>query len=551
MHILEDWCISRQIEWGHPIPAWHCQDCQHIQVSFETQSSPCEQCGSKKMSPDKDVLDTWFSSALWPFVTLGWPHHLSENPTEGETKIAPAEKAFYPTDLLVTGHDILFFWVARMVMMAMEFKEEIPFRQVYLHGLVRDEQGRKMSKSLGNSVDPVGLIEKYGADALRFTLLSSLPSEGKDLKFSLQKLEGYRNFMNKIWNAARFINQNTENLQEDNLWQLPPHQDLSSFDKWILYKCKRVTEKVSVQLEHMQFAEASSLLYQFIWHDFCDWYLEFSKIRLYDNSTGRDSSNQDKNTGTTTSTAEESKTTTATTATTATTERKKSQQQLLKQIFHRILRLLHPFCPFMTEALFQSFWETKEKNPCIKAPYPNLKQEKAWWQTQADSLQDYHHTELIKKIITSARNIRGENRISPKERLCLSIQLEKKETKYLLQEHSQTIGKLAGLKSLNFQKESEIKDLKEWAITKIEYEKENLKVMVSLAGLIDFEEEKKRLQKQLLKLDKQLGQIKSKLDNKNFIEKAPSHVIHQYEIQLQQVESKIQFNQKALHRLSL
>ncbi|MCB0414291.1 MAG: valine--tRNA ligase, partial [Bdellovibrionales bacterium] len=269
MNKIQDWCISRQLWWGHRIPAWYCEDCKHINVAEEAPSS-CKECGGHHLFQEEDVLDTWFSSGLWPFSTLGWPD---------ETE---ALKTFYPTNVLVTGHDIIFFWVARMIMMGLEFMQDVPFRTTYIHGLVRDSQGRKLSKSLNNAIDPVELIEKYGADALRFTLMSQV-AMGRDLKFSMQRLEGYRNFMNKIWNATRFALSGIEKIDFKGVDEntILPKSQLSYADQWIIYKLGHCQQEVHSYLSDYKFAEAAQSIYQFVWGEFCDWYLEFIKPVIY------------------------------------------------------------------------------------------------------------------------------------------------------------------------------------------------------------------------------------------------------------------------------
>ncbi|MFN9068576.1 MAG: valine--tRNA ligase, partial [Bdellovibrionales bacterium] len=363
MNIIEDWCISRQLWWGHQIPAYHCQSCSHVTVA-ETVPQRCESCGSEKIQHDEDVLDTWFSSALWPFSTMGWP-----NDTE-------TQKTFYPTSYLVTGHDIIFFWVARMILMGLEFKGDIPFRTVYIHGLVRDSQGRKMSKSLGNSVDPVEMIEKHGADALRFSFLAHLYS-GKDFKFSEQRLEGYRNFMNKIWNAARFGLSHLQDFKvpAEGVKALPRKSDLNVYDKWILACLKDVEKKVEESLEAERFSDAAQALYHFVWHQFCDWYIELSKPIL----TGP-----------------------------ASAERQ-ATQLVFAQVLNRIVRLLHPFTPFISEEIYQKL--PIRGQACVVDEYPTVLKDSALLDCGSSEAAD--EVEILKEVITAIRNIRGENRISP------------------------------------------------------------------------------------------------------------------------------------------
>ncbi|MBI4733643.1 MAG: valine--tRNA ligase, partial [Rubrobacteridae bacterium] len=302
MYNIRDWCISRQIWWGHQIPAWYCQNCGETIVAEETPTK-CSKCGSVKLEQDKDVFDTWFSSALWPFATLGWPENTNEL------------KYFYPTSLLVTSHDIIFFWVARMIMQGMHFVGEIPFKEVYIHALVRDEFGRKSSKSRGNVIDPLDIIEEFGTDALRFTL-SSMATPGRDIFLSRERIEGYRNFANKLWNASRFILMNLEGFEKIEVKET----DLVLADRWILSKMNRITGQVDEAIAAYNFAEASRLIYDFFWSDFADWYIELAKPRLYK--------------------AEEK-------------HERLVAQNLLVTIMDHTLRLLHPFMPFITEEIWQ------------------------------------------------------------------------------------------------------------------------------------------------------------------------------------------------------
>ena len=266
MENIRDWCISRQLWWGHRIPVWYCQYCGEVIVIKEEEVKSCPVCGSTNLRQDEDVLDTWFSSGLWPFSTLGWPEETEDL------------KYFYPTSVLVTGRDIIFFWVARMIFMALEFMDEVPFRDVYIHGLIRDAQGRKMSKSLGNGIDPLELIDKYGADALRFTLITG-NSPGNDMRFREERMEASRNFANKIWNASRFILMNIEDLDFGEIKE--EELDFTLADYWIISRLNKISATVDEALEKYNFGEVSKSLYDFIWSEYCDWYIELIKARLY------------------------------------------------------------------------------------------------------------------------------------------------------------------------------------------------------------------------------------------------------------------------------
>ncbi|MBI3595811.1 MAG: valine--tRNA ligase [Nitrospirae bacterium] len=388
---IQDWCISRQIWWGHQIPAWYCRgtdvgqcrpECKEPIVAL-TAPERCPHCGSADLVQDPDVLDTWFSSALWPFSTLGWPQ---------KTK---ALALFYPTSTLVTSFDIIFFWVARMIMMGLKFMGEVPFREVYIHALVRDAEGQKMSKSKGNVIDPLEVMEKYGTDALRFTL-ASMASPGRDIKLSEERIEGNRNFANKIWNAARFLRMNCPNGAKPYLEaSLPSIETLSEADRWILKHLNNVVDAVNSQLKDYRFDEASRELYQFLWHEFCDWYIELIKPTLY---------------GTDTAAAERTRT-------------------VAIQVFETVLRLLHPFMPFITEELWQTLHEQTEKSIVIaKYPAPSTQPEKPalegiidkYSTTEAPPLEKAALRGIIDDIIsiaTAIRTIRNEHNIPPSQQL--------------------------------------------------------------------------------------------------------------------------------------
>ena len=496
MNIIEDWCISRQLWWGHRIPAWYCQDCEHTTVS-EVDVHQCEKCNSKNIKQEDDVLDTWFSSALWPFSTMGWP---KENDTQ---------ETFYPTSTLVTGHDIIFFWVARMIMMGLEFKKDVPFRQVIIHGLVRDSQGRKMSKSTGNSVDPVEMVEKYGADALRFTIMSQIAS-GKDLKFSEQRLEGYRNFMNKIWNATRFALQNLNDFEvpATGVKTLPSKEHLSAYDQWLIYKTGIVEKAVEEALEQDRFSDAASALYSFVWYDFCDWYIEFSKSILNGGN------------------AEERKTT----------------QLVIAQTLNRIMRLLHPFVPFITEEIYHKL-PIKGEN-CIRDQYPNVRNDKDW--LAFGSQKSAFEVDIIKDVITAMRNIRGENRISPAIKLNIRLAPSNDEAHKILTENKTTLINLGRLENLEIGAEG---SLAKCAVSTITVEQSSVKVIIPLEGLVDFDEEIKRLNKAIEKLNKDVSILTNKLNNKDFIANAAEDVVENDKKLLEQSKLQLISLQESLSRL--
>lgn len=486
MNIIEDWCISRQLWWGHRIPAWHCKDCQGISVA-ETEIQTCEHCQSKNITQEEDVLDTWFSSALWPFSTMGWPN-------ETETL-----KTFYPTNYLVTGHDIIFFWVARMIMMGLEFKRDVPFRTVYVHGLVRDAQGKKMSKSTGNSIDPIEMIDKYGADALRFTFLAHLYS-GKDFKFSEQRLEGYRNFMNKIWNAARFALSNLQDFKvpEAGLKSLPSKVDISVYDQWILYKLAEVEKTVEEALESDRFSDAAIALYQFTWNQFCDWYIEFTKPIF----------------------------------SSAPADEKAATQLVMAHVLNRMIRLLHPFCPFITEEIYQKL--PLRNTACIIDQYPNIRSDKDL--LLLGSSQAAYEVDLLKEVMSALRNIRGENRISPAVKINVRLGVTEDSVQKILGNQRQILISMGRLDSLEIGEEG---SLSKCAVTMVSVKESSVKVIIPLEGLVDFNEEIKRIQKSIEKLDKDIQILTNKLSNEKFIANADEDVVEADKLLLAQSKAQV------------
>lgn len=495
MNIIEDWCISRQLWWGHQIPAWHCESCSHITVS-EVTPARCESCGSEKIKQDEDVLDTWFSSALWPFSTMGWP------------KDTESLKTFYPTSYLVTGHDIIFFWVARMILMGLEFKGDIPFRNVYIHGLVRDSQGRKMSKSLGNSVDPVEMIEKHGADALRFSFLAHLYS-GKDFKFSEQRLEGYRNFMNKIWNAARFGLSHLHDFKipQEGVRALPQKVHLSVYDKWILTCLKDVEKRVEECLEGERFSDAAQALYHFVWHQFCDWYIELTKPIL----SGPES-----------------------------TERE-ATQLVLAQVLNRIVRLLHPFTPFISEEIYQKLPIRGEA--CVIDDYPTVIKDAPL--LECGSLDAATEVEILKEVITAIRNIRGENRISPAVQLNVKLVIQDDVTQKILGANRSTLISLGRISQLEIGTES---NFAKCAVAPVQFKDLQVKVVIPLEGLVDFNEEINRIQKTIEKLNKDILSLSQRLSNEKFVKNADEDVVQADRELLEKSKTQVQQLQEALIR---
>lgn len=497
MNIIEDWCISRQLWWGHRIPAWYCTDCEKITVS-EQDPTKCDHCSSAKISQDEDVLDTWFSSALWPFSTMGWP-------TQTE-----ALKTFYPTSVLVTGHDILFFWVARMMMMGLEFMRDVPFRKIYLHGIVRDSQGRKMSKSLGNSVDPVEMIEKFGADALRFSFLAHIHS-GKDFKFSEQRTEGYRNFMNKIWNATRFALGVLSDFEKptEGTRALPSKSSLSTFDQWILYKLGQVEKTVEEALEQDRFSDAAGALYSFVWYEFCDWYIEFIKPIMAPGHS------KDEKAGT---------------------------QLVLAQVLNRVMRLLHPFSPFITEELYQKL--PLKGEACIVDQYPTVRNDKDL--LALGSKDAAFEVDMVKEVISAIRNIRGENRISPAIKIKVRLSPSDDISQKILSANRSAISTLGRVEQLDI---GEAGSLSKCAVTPVTIEKSNIKVIIPLEGLVDIDEEIKRLEKAVEKLNKDVGSLSGRLSNENFVKNAAEEVVEADRAALVQAKHQVASIGEALARL--
>jgi valyl-tRNA synthetase len=464
MNNIKDWCISRQIWWGHQIPAWTCEKCNELIVSMDTPEK-CPACKGEDLVQETDVLDTWFSSALWPFSTMGWPDE------------TPLLKLFYPTSVLVTGFDILFFWVARMMMMGIHFMEDVPFKDVYVHALVRDEEGKKMSKSTGNVIDPLSVIERYGTDAFRFTL-AAFAAQGRDVKMSEKRVEGYRHFINKIWNAARFalmhINKGYENIDKEHL---------SLADRWILSRLNRVIDKVSVALAGYRFNDAAGALYKFVWHEFCDWYLEAIKPTLYG--------------------LEE-----------------QSRQEATLSVLWRVLRdtliLLHPFTPFVTEEIWHKLPGTQ--GSIMKTVFPSDVRDDI---SRLRDLEAESTMELITGIITGIRNVRGEMNIAPSLFLVVTVQAQEESTRETVKQYQDMIINLARLESFSLEKAGKRPKSSATAIV------DDATIFVSLEGIIDFAKETNRLEKEINKLTKELIVVSKKLSNNDFVSKAPAQVVEE------------------------
>ena len=482
MENIRDWCISRQIWWGHQIPAWTCEDCQEVIVSIDTPTS-CIKCKGSNLVQETDVLDTWFSSALWPFSTMGWPDK------------TPLLKTFYPTTVLVTAFDILFFWVARMMMMGIQFMKDVPFKDVYVHALVRDEAGKKMSKSTGNVIDPLTVIEKYGTDAFRFTL-TAFAAQGRDIKMSEKRIEGYRHFVNKLWNAARFAL-----MHLDQPYKTTNLNDLSLLDRWILSRLSRVTQAVAEALESYRFNDAAAGIYNFVWHEFCDWYLEAIKPTLYEKQGP---------------------------------EKKKTTLGVLWCVMHDTLILLHPFMPFVTEEIWHKLPGTRGSIMQAVFPADRNKGAEIRFDTNAES-----QMALLIELISAVRNIRGEMNISPSLNLTATIQTKDSEIKAAIEQYQDILINLAKLDFFSVTDKAERPKSSATAVVA------GATIFVPLEGIIDFAKESLRLEKEMNKLVKELATVSKKLENDNFLAKAPEDVVQQVKAKhslLKEKQQKLQSN---------
>ncbi|BCB96400.1 valine--tRNA ligase [Dissulfurispira thermophila] len=545
MRDIKDWCISRQIWWGHQIPVWYCPDCkgrdgmppqgemiEHIffepivfrddlringgiyselrrlgishediiknskimrisknvkPICSRNDLKECPECGSKNIIRDPDVLDTWFSSALWPFSTLGWPDETDDL------------KTFYPTSVLVTGFDILFFWVARMIMMGLKFMNEVPFKDVYIHALVRDSKGQKMSKSKGNVIDPLIMIDRYGADAFRFTL-AAFAAQGRDVRFSEDRVEGYRYFINKLWNAARFIVNNGQ------LWMKQPlHGHDKDFDlpsRWILSRLAFTAKEVNRNLENYRFNDAASSIYQFVWHEFCDWYIEFTKPVLYHGSS----------------------------------EEKATVINCLFFVLENIIRLLHPFMPFVTEELWTAVFE--QDKSIMTFPYP----EDLMTYPDAEEKMNY-----VINAVTGIRSVRGELNISPSLEIRADIKTSSKEVEDVLKNNLNAIMKLTRCRDINIS--TDIRKEKGSAVSV----KDKMEIYIPIEGLINVNAEIERLQKERLKIDDAIAVVEKKLSNEDFIKNAPYAVIEKERAKFEDLahkKAKIKDNIKLLKTIT-
>lgn len=477
---IRDWCISRQLWWGHRIPVWYCQDCGEVICAKEAPKT-CSKCGSSRLEQDPDVLDTWFSSALWPFSTLGWPEKTEDL------------AHFYPTSVLVTGRDIIFFWVARMIFMGLEFMKEEPFKEVFIHGLVLDAQGRKMSKSLGNGVDPLEIIEKYGADTLRFMLITG-NTPGNDLRFQEERLEAARNFANKIWNASRFVLMNLSDYRpgEEGI-------QLNLADQWILERYRQTTLDVTRYLEKYELGEAARTLYDFIWNEFCDWYIELAKLRLYKETGGE----------------------------------KHTAQHILTQVLSGMMQLLHPFMPFITEEIWQHL--PQNNGTVMRSAWPE-------GEKMASFPLEGTEMSLIMEVIRSVRNIRAEMNVPLGKKINIILMAGDK-SRDVLEKGIVYIGGLCQAEQVEFFRPDQEKP--EQAAASVV---KDIQIFLPLKDLIDLDKEIARLEKEVANMDKEMERLNGKLHNADFLAKAPPQVVEKEKAKAKEYLAK---KQALLERLEM
>jgi len=499
MRNINDWCISRQLWWGHQIPAYYCKRCSDLpddvkRIPYEAKPivsdrpiEKCPHCGSNDIIRDPDVLDTWFSSALWPFSTLGWPDDTKDM------------REFYPTDLMETGFDILFFWVARMLMMGIHFtnrdrplEERVPFRTVYLHAMVRDEKGQKMSKTRGNVIDPIDVTSKYGADALRFTL-ASMAAQGHDVKLSMERVEGYKHFGTKLYNSARFIFMNLKDFEMVKI----DEGLLSIYDRWILNRLNAIIKGVNESLTNYRIDEAANMIYHFVWHEFCDWYLEFSKPFIYHNENG---------------------------------EIKNSTLSVLVNVLDKILRLLHPFMPFITEELWQKIRPLvgDEKETLALALFPTTD----WSEEQVPDIdrEAIRKVNTVMQIVQMVRNFRTEHKVESSKRFLLFVSRNLGLNNY----EQMALIKLANIDSIEVISH---RPEKSFVLPLVE---SNLELYIKAEGIVDIEKERQRLKKELEKAESEMESLKRRMVDPNFLSRAPADVVEATNNKFEEVNKKVE-----------
>jgi valyl-tRNA synthetase len=462
MDNIRDWCISRQIWWGHRIPAWTCDECGELIVEAEDPTA-CPKCSSEKLTRETDVLDTWFSSALWPFSTMGWPENTKELAT------------FYPTSVLITSFDILFFWVARMMMMGLHIMDAVPFKDVYLHALVRDKHGKKMSKSTGNVIDPLVVMQEYGTDAMRFTL-TAFAAQGREIKLDEERIEGYRHFINKIWNAARFALMHVSDCDQSIKNVVAKPEELPLVHRWILSRTAAAIADVRLALDEYRFNDVASVNYQFIWHEFCDWYLEWIKADLFSDDPIA----------------------------------KEQARGVLLVVLETIVKLIHPVTPFVSEEIWSVL--PGERQLLATSPFPETQDN--WLNAETVS-----QMEILMGIITGIRNIRSEAEVHPSTKIEALVICGDKQKAELIASFTAAISDMTRLSRLTVQQEA---DKPADAAT---YIYNDIEIFVPLKGLVDVESELAKLQRERQKVEAKLAQVNGKLSNKKFLDNAPDDII--------------------------
>ncbi len=478
---IRDWCISRQLWWGHRIPVYYCQECGEFEVA-KAQPEKCSKCGSANLKQDEDTLDTWFSSALWPFSTMGWPNNTEDL------------EHFYPTSVLVTAYDIIFFWVVRMVFSGIEHTGKVPFKDVLIHGLVRDEQGRKMSKSLGNGVDPIEIIDQHGTDVLRMSLIMGT-SPGNDIRFSMSKLEPNRNFLNKVWNATKFVLMNIEGADINSV----TIEDLTPADKWILSKCNTLTKEVTASIDKYELGLACQKVYDFIWDEYCDWYIEMVKPRLYNTEDPT----------------------------------RLAALHVLNKVLVDCLKLLHPFAPFITEELFGAVCENEDSIMISNFPI---------FEDRFSFEKEENEIEIMKETVRKIRNTRAEMNVPPSKKSTVYVVSENAATRTIFENGSVFFKTLGYAETLFVQADKN--GIADDAVSVVG---EGLVVYIPFAELVDIEKEIERLNGEKAKLIKEVERVVNKLSNESFVSKAPDKIINEekakqekYENMLKEVDAQIQ-----------
>lgn len=512
MYNIRDWCISRQLWWGHQIPAWYCGQCQEVTVS-RTDPTQCSHCKApaEKLTQDPDVLDTWFSSGLWPFATLGWPEKTDDL------------KTFYPTSILETGFDIIFFWVARMMMMGIHFMKDIPFERVYLHAMVRDEKGEKMSKSKGNVIDPLDIISQYGADPLRFTF-AVMAGQGRDIKLSLDRVEGYRGFCNKFWNATKYFLMQFDNAKKAgvdfkgfekenalNLWIEKEFKNLNPTHQWIISDLQLLIQKVEEGFESFELNNAAQALYDFTWHELCDWFVELSKLPFKENDL----------------------------------EGQKQTVLVLRYVLEETLKCLHPIVPHVTEELWQTLpWKTSAVHQTrntlqLPAIETIMLQRFPVKNDKLISTKSVSQIGALKKIIEALRVFRGENQISPKKDFPIRYYSTDSAVLEFVKSFEKEIQTLAKVSELTLMSQSEISQKDEFDSV-IPLTDPKLEIRISLKGLVDVQAEKKRIDKEIATLEKDLMLTEKKLSNPKFVERAPQDLVLKEKNRIKEIKTQIE-----------